>query len=91
MNKKLKLKVKVFFNIACKYSDTKDYFEENLKEVCEVKDCGKCNLFCCLPLSNVLLSLSFWVDKWFTFSCISYSFLEGEQMRYSNIYDSVKF
>ena len=38
MNKKLKLTVKVLDNIACKYSDTKDYFEENLKEVCEVED-----------------------------------------------------
>ena len=38
MNKKSKLTVKVLDNIACEYSDTKDYFEENLKEVCEVED-----------------------------------------------------
>ena len=30
---KLKVTLKVFDNVACKYPDTKDYIEENLKEV----------------------------------------------------------
>ena len=33
MNKKLKVTLKVFDNVACKYPDTKDYIEEDLKEV----------------------------------------------------------
>ena len=53
---KLKVTLKVLSNIACKYPDTKDYNEENLKEVC---DSGRGNLFRCLPLSDVFLSLSF--------------------------------
>ena len=32
MNKKLKVTLKVIANIACKYSDTKIYIKENLKE-----------------------------------------------------------
>ena len=35
MNKKLKVTLKALENVACKYPDTKDYIEENLKEVCE--------------------------------------------------------
>ena len=35
MNKKLKEALKVLHNVACKCPDTKDYIEENLKEVCE--------------------------------------------------------
>ena len=30
-----KVTVKVIDNITCKYPDTKDYVEENLREVCE--------------------------------------------------------
>ena len=30
-----KITVKVIGNITCKYPDTKDYAEENLREVCE--------------------------------------------------------
>ena len=32
MNKKLNVTIKVLKNVDCKYSDTKIYFEENLKE-----------------------------------------------------------
>ena len=32
MNKKLKLTLKVFDNVASKYQDTKNYIEDNLKE-----------------------------------------------------------
>ena len=53
---KLKVTLKVLSNIACKYPDTKDYNEENWNEVC---DSGRGNLFRCLPLSDVFLSLSF--------------------------------
>ena len=53
---KLKVTFKVLSNIACKYQDTKDYNEENLKEVC---DSGRGNLFRCLPLSDVFLSFQF--------------------------------
>ena len=35
MNKKLKITLKVLENVSCKYPDTKDYIEKNLKEVCE--------------------------------------------------------
>ena len=35
MDKKLKVMLKALDNVACKYPDTKDYIEENLKEVCE--------------------------------------------------------
>ena len=35
MNKKLKVTLKVLDNVACKYPDTKNYIEENLKEVFE--------------------------------------------------------
>ena len=32
MSKKLKVMLKVLDNVACKYLDTKNYIEENLKE-----------------------------------------------------------
>ena len=32
MNKKLKVITKIIDNVACKYLDTKIYFEQNLKE-----------------------------------------------------------
>ena len=32
MSKKLKVTLKVLDNVACKYPDTKNYIEENLKE-----------------------------------------------------------
>ena len=35
MNKKLNVTLKVLENVACKYLDTKNYTEGNLKEVCE--------------------------------------------------------
>ena len=35
MNKKLKVTLKVLDNVASKYPDTKNYIEENIKEVCE--------------------------------------------------------
>ena len=84
--------LKVLENLACKHPEKKDYIEENLKEVREeeglrVEKVISFTVWSCLMSLSCLTALSFWPNKWSPFSCISYSVLEDEQMRYLNIYD----
>lgn len=84
--------LKVLENLACKHPEKKDCIEENLKEVREeeglrVEKVIYFTVWSCLMSLSCLTALSFWPNKWSPFSCISYSVLEDEQMRYLNIYD----
>ena len=83
----MKLKTfKVLENDACKYPDTKDYFEESLKEVCEGLTVEEVIYFvvCFCPMSSCLL-VSERVNG-LLFHALAIV-LEGGQVRYLNIYD----
>ena len=83
MNKTVKVTLKVLEDFACKYPDTKDYIKERLNS-------GRGNLFISLfavVWCQMSDALSFWANKYSTFSCTSCSVLESGQMKYLNIYD----
>ena len=79
--------MEVLENVSIIYQETKEFIQDNTKEVCEgehitVKEVIHCFFFCLWLMFACFFG--FWVGRWSIFSCVNCFPLESRQMRYLN-------